>query len=98
MKNHTLAAITRKLATAGLAPQAAYDGRVKGFPTTELQQIRRAVAASIEPPKAGRCLTAFLHLELGDGDPAIKLRLDLFRAWLQHWQVHPSARAKGRQT
>ena len=67
--------VTRKLATMGALPQMTYSMKAFGCPPTTMKVIRSRLGASLGPSKAGRCLTTFLSLELGDKDPMYSITL-----------------------
>ena len=60
-----------------------------GTPPSSITVLRRQAASSVAGKGPGRCLTTTLSLWMGDQDPAISLRVQLVRAWIDMWTHSP---------
>ena len=83
-KTHKLARVARNLYRTGAIPSAGYDGKIHGYPPSDLKAIR-SIYGKTCGMKPGRCLTTSLAIEPGVVDPGVALPMSTFDAWFQFW-------------
>ena len=94
VKGTKSATVAKKLMRTGAIPSTGYDGKVHGYPPSDLTKIRRGCGKCCHGYKAGRCLTTTLVIEEGILDPGIQLPLGLFDAWFSFWTKKPKLRPR----
>ena len=67
-------------------PQIAYQTKASGATPKEISHYRSLGVAASGEIKQGRINTMVLRLQYGEnGDPAVKIRKEMFKEWLHIW-------------